>query len=259
MNAFNFLTKDRIRAPEEGITMMLDKGMGPNMVEDFLDISGPYVDLAKLGWGTSAIHERELIKYKIDTYLSNDIIPYPGGTLFELAYIRDKFDEFLAEADELGFKAIEISDGTVDITPEERYRIIGEVKELGFMALTEVGKKDPRKDHHFTAIDRVNLVTLDLEAGADKVIIEGREGGKDLGIYNNNGDVKEEDVQILMDYLDVNKLIWEAPQKNQQAYLILKFGSNVNLGNISPDEITSLETMRRGLRGDTLGKVDLGS
>ena len=257
MNAFDFLTKDRIRAPEEGITMMLDKGMGPNMVEDFLEISGPYVDLAKLGWGTSAIHERELIKYKIDTYLSNDIIPYPGGTLFELAYIRDKFDEFLTEADELGFKAIEISDGTVDITPEERNRIIGEVKDVGFMALTEVGKKDPKQDHHFTAIDRVNLVTLDLESGADKVIIEGREGGKDLGIYNNKGDVKEEDVQVLMDYLDVKKLIWEAPQKNQQAYLILKFGSNVNLGNISPDEITSLETMRRGLRGDTLGKVDL--
>jgi phosphosulfolactate synthase len=257
MNAFDFLTKDRIRAPEEGITMMLDKGMGPNMVEDFLEISGPYVDLAKLGWGTSAVHERELIKYKIDTYLSNDIIPYPGGTLLELAYIRDKFDEFLNEADELGFKAIEISDGTVDITPEERDRIIGEVKEVGFMALTEVGKKDPKKDRHFTAIDRVNLVTLDLESGADKVIIEGREGGKDLGIYNNKGDVKEEDVQILVDHLDVNKLIWEAPQKNQQAYLILKFGSNVNLGNISPDEITSLETMRRGLRGDTLGKVDL--
>src|SRR5664280_1556152 len=257
MNAFNFLTKDRVRSPEEGITMMLDKGMGPNMVEDFLEISGPYVDLAKLGWGTSAIHERELIKYKVDTYLSNDIIPYPGGTLFELAYIRDKFDEFLTEADELGFKAIEISDGTVDITPEERNRIIGEVKDVGFMALTEVGKKDPKKDHQFTAIDRVNLITLDLEAGADKVIIEGREGGKDLGIYNNKGDVKEEDVQVLVDYLDVKKFIWEAPQKNQQAYLILKFGSNVNLGNISPDEITSLETMRRGLRGDTLGKVDL--
>ena len=96
-----------------------------------------------------------------------------------------------------------------------------------------------------------------MEAGADKVIIEGREGGKDLGIYNNKGNVKEEDVQVLVDYLDVNKLIWEAPQKNQQAYLILKFGSNVNLGNISPEEITSLETMRRGLRGDTLGKVDL--
>src|SRR5664280_92251 len=257
MNAFDFLTKDRIRAPEEGITMMLDKGMGPNMVEDFLEISGPYVDLAKLGWGTSAIHERELIKYKVDTYLSNDIIPYPGGTLFELAYIQDKFDEFLAEADDLGFKAIEISDGTIEITPAERARIISEVKEAGFMALTEVGKKDPKKDQKLTVQDRVELVKLDLLSGADKVIIESREGGKDLGIYNHEGNVKEEDVQVLVDNLDVEKLIWEAPQKNQQAYLILKFGPNVNLGNISPDEITALETMRRGLRGDTLGKVNL--
>jgi phosphosulfolactate synthase len=257
MNAFDFLTTDRKRGPEEGITMMLDKGMGPNMVEDFLEISGQYVDFAKLGWGTSAIHERELIKYKVDTYLSNDIIPYPGGTLFELAYIKDKFNEFLNEADELGFKAIEISDGTVDITQGERERIIGEVREAGFMALTEVGKKDPKKDHHFTALDRVNLVRLDLDAGADKVIIEAREGGKGLGIYNDKGNVKEEEVQVLEDNLDVKKLIWEAPQKNQQAYLILKFGSNVNLGNISPDEITALETMRRGLRGDTLGRVNL--
>ena len=257
MNAFDFLTNDRTRRPEEGITMMLDKGMGPNMVEDFLEISGPYVDLAKLGWGTSAIHERELIKYKIDTYLSNDIIPYPGGTLFEIAYIMGKFDEFLNEADELGFKAIEISDGTVDIAPEDRERIIHEVKERGFMVLTEVGKKDPKKDHNFTAQDRVKLVELDLEAGADKVIIEAREGGKDLGIYNHNGDVKGEDVQVLVDNLDVEKLIWEAPQKNQQAYLILKLGPNVNLGNITPEEVTALETMRRGLRGDTLGRVNL--
>ena len=185
------------------------------------------------------------------------LYPILGGTLFELAYIKDKFDEFLNEADELGFKAIEISDGTVDITQGERERIIGEVKEAGFMALTEVGKKDPKKDHHFTALDRVNLVRLDLDAGADKVIIEAREGGKGLGIYNDKGNVKEEDVQVLEDNLDVKKLIWEAPQKNQQAYLILKFGSNVNLGNISPDEITALETMRRGLRGDTLGRVNL--
>ena len=255
MNAFNFLTKDRIRPSGEGITMMLDKGMGPNMVEDFLEISGPYVDLAKFGWGTSAIHERELVKYKIDTYISNDIVPYPGGTLFELAYINNKFKEFLVESEELGFKAIEISDGTVDIPQEERANIIGNVKDAGFMVLTEVGKKDPKKDHLFTAEDRVELVESDLKSGADKVIIEAREGGKDLGIYNSDGNVKEEDIQVLIDNLNLNKLIWEAPQKNQQAYMILKFGSNVNLGNIAPEEITALETMRRGLRGDTLGKV----
>jgi phosphosulfolactate synthase len=257
MNAFDFLTKDRLRDPEEGITMMLDKGMGPNMVEDFLEISGPYVDFAKFGWGTSAVHERELIKYKVDSYLSNDIIPYPGGTLFEIAYINDKFNEFLVEAEELGFKAIEISDGTVDIEATERARIIQEVNDAGFIALTEVGKKDPKKDHQFTALDRVNLVKADIEAGAEKVIIEAREGGKDLGIFNDKGNVKEEDVQVFVDNLDLGKLIWEAPQKSQQAYLILKFGANVNLGNIAPEEITALETMRRGLRGDTLGKVDL--
>lgn len=255
MNAFDFLTKDRIRPSGEGITMMLDKGMGPNMVEDFLEISGPYVDLAKFGWGTSAVHERELVKYKIDTYIANSIVPYPGGTLFELAYINNKFEEFLIESKELGFKAIEISDGTVEISQDERENIIGKVKDSGFMALTEVGKKDPKKDHLFTPEDRVKLVEKDIESGADKVIIEAREGGKDLGIYNDKGDVKEEDIQILIDSLDVNRLIWEAPQKNQQAYMILKFGPNVNLGNIAPEEITALETMRRGLRGDTLGKV----
>lgn len=255
MNAFDFLTKDRIRPSGEGITMMLDKGMGPNMVEDFLEISGPYVDLAKFGWGTSAVHERELVKYKIDTYIANSIVPYPGGTLFELAYINNKFEEFLTESKELGFKAIEISDGTVEISQDERENIIGKVKDSGFMALTEVGKKDPKKDHLFTPEDRVKLVEKDIESGADKVIIEAREGGKDLGIYNDKGDVKEEDIQILIDSLDVNRLIWEAPQKNQQAYMILKFGPNVNLGNIAPEEITALETMRRGLRGDTLGKV----
>jgi len=257
MNAFNFLTKNRIRNPDNGITMMLDKGMGPNMVEDFLKLAGPYIDFAKLGWGTSAIYEREIIKHKTETYLSNDIIPYPGGTLFEIAYIKDKVDEFLVESDKLGFKAIEISDGTVNITPKERSRIIGEVKELGFKVLTEVGKKDPKQDHNFTAQDRVKLVKLDLEAGADKVIIEAREGGKDLGIYNVKGDVKEDDIQIFIDNIDINNLIWEAPQKDQQTYLILKFGANVNLGNISPEEITALETMRRGLRGDTLGKVNI--
>jgi phosphosulfolactate synthase len=257
MNAFDFLTKDRTRLEGEGITMMLDKGMGPNTVEDFLEISGTYVDLAKFGWGTSAIHDRELIKYKIDTYLSNGITPYPGGTLFELAYINNKFNEFLNESEDLGFKAIEISDGTVDISPEERTNIIEQVKDAGFMVLTEVGKKDPKKDHLFTAQNRVEMVKSDLDAGADNVIIEAREGGKDLGIYNSDGDVKEKDIQVLIDNLDVNKLIWEAPQKNQQSYLILRFGPNVNLGNIAPEEITSLETMRRGLRGDTLGMVRL--
>ncbi len=257
MNAFDFLTQDRVKEPGTGITMMLDKGIGLRMLTDLLEISGEYIDLAKFGWCTSAVYDKEIVKRKIELYLSYDVVPYPGGTLFEVAYTNNKIDEFLNEADKLGFGAIEISDGSVEIPLEERDKIIRKVKNNGFRVITEVGKKDPKNDSRFTPLKRVNLVNHDIELGADKVLIEAREGGKGIGIYDDKGNVKEDDVQIFADNTDIKNIIWEAPQKNQQVYLILKFGSNVNLGNIPPEEITSLETMRRGLRGDTLGKVNL--
>jgi len=258
MNAFDFLTPQRNPKIGTGITMMLDKGMGPVHVIDLLEISGQYVDLAKFGWGTSAIHNREIIQEKVEIYQSYDVNPYPGGTLFEIAYLQNKFDEFLNEVDELGFGAVEISDGTIEISPDVRERIISVVKDNGFLAITEVGKKDPAKDHLLTPEKRLEIVNRDLEYGADLVIMEAREGGKGIGLFDSHGEVKEDDLQILIEGTDVEKIIWEAPQKNQQAYFILKFGANVNLGNIPPDEIMALETMRLGLRGDTLGKVNLG-
>jgi phosphosulfolactate synthase len=235
---------------------MLDKGMGLNAVEDLLEVSGEFVDLAKFGWGTSALHNRDLIKKKAEMYLSYDVIPYPGGTLFELACLKNKFDEFLNEADELGFKAIEISDGSTSISQEDRKNAIIKAKEHGFLVITEVGKKDPSEDHKLDVSNRIDLINFDINAGADKVLIEAREGGKDIGIYDECGNVKEDELEALAK-ANGEKLIWEAPLKNQQTYLILKFGANVNLGNIAPEEVTALETMRRGLRGDTLGKVDL--
>lgn len=257
MNAFDFLTAGRKKEPGNGITMMLDKGMGLVSVIDLLELSGDFVELAKLGWGTSAIHERDIIKEKTEIYQSYGVIPYPGGTLFELAYLQNNVDLFLEEARELGFGAIEISDGSVEITLEDRENLICQVKEEDFLVITEVGKKDPQRDSRLNAQDRVNLINLDLNAGADKVILEAREGGKGIGIYDNEGKIKEDDVEIIIENIDINQLIWEAPRKDQQAYLILKFGSNVNLGNIPPEELTALETMRQGLRGDTLGKVNL--
>lgn len=257
MKAFNFITPDRITKPRKnGITMMLDKGMGLNSVEDLLEVSGEYVDLAKFGWGTSALHTKDLIKDKTEMYLSYDINPYPGGTLFELACLKNKFDEFLNEADKLGFKAIEISDGSTNISQKDRKNAIIEAKEHGFLVITEVGKKDPSEDHKLDVFNRIDLINFDINAGADKVLIEAREGGKDIGIYDECGNVKEDELEALAK-ANGEKLIWEAPLKNQQTYLILKFGANVNLGNIAPDEVTALETMRRGLRGDTLGKVEL--
>jgi phosphosulfolactate synthase len=257
MNAFNFLTSKIERKFDDGLTMMLDKGMGPVSVIDFLELSGDYVDLAKFGWGTSAIHDRDLIKEKTEIYASYDVIPYPGGTLFEIAYQQNKIDEFLDEADNLGFQAIEISDGTINIKETEREKCIRKVKAAGFMTITEVGKKDPTEDHKLTVQNRVDLINLDINVGADKVLIEGREGGKGIGIYDNQGKVKENEINLIVDSIDNNKIIWEAPQKEQQVYLILKFGPNVNLGNIPPEEITALETLRQGLRGDTLGRVKI--
>jgi phosphosulfolactate synthase len=257
MNAFNFLTNKKERKSGKGLTMMLDKGMGPVSIIDFLELSGDYVDLAKFGWGTSAVHNRDLIKEKTEIYESYEVIPYPGGTLFEIAYQQNKFYEFLDEADYLGFQAIEISDGTININQSDREEFIRKVKDAGFMTITEVGKKDPTEDHKLTVQDRVDLVKFDLDAGADKVLMEGREGGKGIGIYDNNGKVKENEINLIVEKVDNHKIIWEAPQKEQQVYLILKFGPNVNLGNIPPEEITALETLRQGLRGDTLGRVKI--
>jgi phosphosulfolactate synthase len=257
MKAFNFITPDRISKPRKnGITMMLDKGMGLNTLNDLMEVSGEFIDLAKFGWGTSALHNRDLIKNKAEMYLSYDVIPYPGGTLFELAYLKNKFDEFLNEADKLGFKAVEISDGSIIISPEDRIAAISKAKDQGFLVISEVGKKDPFEDGKLNVEDRIDLINSDIDAGADRVLIEAREGGKDIGIYDGAGNVKEDELEALAK-IDGKKLIWEAPLKNQQTYLILKFGANVNLGNITPEEVTALETMRRGLRGDTLGKVDL--
>jgi phosphosulfolactate synthase len=257
LRAFDFLTQDRKPLPNTGITMILDKGLGPLTVKDILEISGNYVDLAKLGWGTCALHRKDIVMEKIEMYKSFDVKPYPGGTLLEVAYILDKMDQFLQEAQEIGFEAIEISDGTIEISPEDRVEIIGKVKDWGFKAITEVGKKDPIKDKELELNRKVEMVNEDLDSGADWVLLEAREGGMGIGIYDERGNVKEDEVQIFLDNTKPEMIIWEAPQKNQQVYFILNVGPNVNLGNIAPEEITSLETMRRGLRGDTLGKVKL--
>jgi phosphosulfolactate synthase len=257
MKAFNFITPYRVEKPRKnGITMMLDKGMGLRTLNDLMEVSGEYIDFAKFGWGTSALHDRELIQNKVEMYLSHDINPYPGGTLFEIAYMKNKFSEFLDESEKLGFTAIEISDGSTNITPEERRNIISKTKDRGFTVISEVGKKNPQDDCKLDTDDRVKLINSDINAGSDRILIEAREGGKGIGIYDECGNVKEDELEILAK-TDMEKIIWEAPLKNQQTYLILKFGPNVNLGNIAPEEITALETIRRGLRGDTLGKLDL--
>ena len=256
MKSFNFLLKEREEKPrQKGITMVLDKGLGLETAESLMNISGDYVDYLKFGWGTSIVHEQDIIKDKVAMYKSHNITPYTGGTLFELAYMNDKLEEFLQEAHDLGFEAIEVSDGSTTISHDKKLECIESAKKDGFEVLSEVGKKDPGLDKELSLDERIEYMQNELEAGSSLIIVEAREGGKNIGIYDKAGNAKEDEIDYILDNFDGNKILWEAPNKDQQVFFILKLGNDVNLGNVSTDDITSLETLRRGLRGDTVGKI----
>ncbi|MBQ2652212.1 MAG: phosphosulfolactate synthase [Methanobrevibacter sp.] len=256
MKSFEFLSKKREEKPRnKGITMVLDKGLGLETAESLMNISGEYVDYMKFGWGTSIVHEQNIIKAKVEMYKNHQITPYTGGTLFELAYINDKLDEFFSEAHDLGFPAIEISDGSTSISHDKKVECIEMANESGFEVLSEVGKKDPALDKELTLDERIEYMQEELDAGSSLIIVEAREGGKNIGIFDESGKAKEDEIDYILDNFRPEKILWEAPNKDQQVFFILKLGNDVNLGNVSTEDITSLETLRRGLRGDTLGKI----
>jgi len=237
----------------EGITMVIDNGLGLRAAQDLVETSGSYIDYIKLGFGTSRLVNEELLKKKIAVYREHNIDVYPGGTLFEVALAQGVLDKFLSYAKEMGFSAIEVSDGTITMSDEQRVESIRKAREYGFKVIAEVGKKDVMKDlsgeAYATGIQR------DLKLGVFKVIVEARASGRRIGIYDEKGEVKKDKLEAVIKDVDVKNLIFEAPNKNQQVYLIMKFGPNVNLGNIKPDDVIPLETLRQGLRGDTLKTV----
>ena len=188
-------------------------------------------------------------------YKEHHITPYTGGTLFELAYMNNKLTEFFEEARNLGFPAIEISDGSINIHHNDKLNCIKRARQEGFEVLSEVGKKDPNLDKELTLDERIQYMQEELDAGSSLIIVEAREGGKNIGIFDKSGNAKEDEIDYILDNIDSDKILWEAPNKDQQVFFILKMGNTVNLGNVSSDDITSLETLRRGLRGDTLGKI----
>lgn len=237
----------------EGITMVIDTGLGLREACDLAEIAGDYIDYIKLGFGTSRLINEEILKKKIATYREHNIDVYPGGTLLEIALAQGVLEKFLNEAKRLGFSAIEVSDGTITMSSEQRTDVIKKARELGFKVITEVGKKDVAKD--LSGDEYAMRINGDLKLGATKVIVEAREAGKGIGIYDEDGEVREDKLKTIIEKVDVKNLIFEAPNKNQQLYLIRKFGINVNLGNIQPRDVIPLETLRQGLRSDTLRTV----
>jgi len=238
---------------KEGITMVIDNGLGLRAAQDLVETSADYIDFIKLGFGTSRLINEELLRKKIAIYREHNIDVYPGGTLFEIAFAQGALDKFLNYAKEIGFSTIEVSDGTITMSNEERANAIKKAQEYGFKVIAEVGKKDITRDLSGEAY--AEGIKRDLELGVFKVIVEARASGKGIGIYDEKGEVRKDKLETIVREVDVKNLIFEAPNKNQQVHLILNFGSNVNIGNVRPEEVVPLEALRQGLRGDTLKTV----
>ncbi|UCC39111.1 MAG: phosphosulfolactate synthase [Candidatus Aminicenantes bacterium] len=241
---------------DAGVTMVIDKGVGLHQLEDLIQIASGYIDIIKLTFGTSAFYDKDLLKKKNEMITSFNIDVMPGGTFLEVAVWKGVVDDYLKRAKELGFSAIEISDGTIEIDRETRRDVIKKCLDQDFRVLTEVGKKDPKEILPISLVHQI--IAEDMENGAFKVIVEAREAGKGVGIYDQEGNIKSDEVDNIVGGVeDINCLIWEAPLKNQQQELILRLGINANLGNIPPDEILALEALRQGVRGDTLKRAYL--
>jgi phosphosulfolactate synthase len=234
---------------ESGLTHVIDKGLNLREIEGLFDTAGDYVDVVKLGWGTSYV-TRNLEK-KIALYRSFETPVVCGGTLFEAVVARSKIDEYKSWLTEQRFSHVEISDGAIELPRERKLELIADFAR-DFTVLSEVGSKDA--EVVYAPYQWVEWIKEELEAGAWKVITEGREGGT-AGIYRPTGEMRTGLVDEIVHEVDVGHLIFEAPTKSSQAWFVKHFGPNVNLGNIPPEEVIPLETLRLGLRGDTLKEV----
>jgi phosphosulfolactate synthase len=230
---------------KSGLTMVMDKGLSVEEAKNFLSVAHPHVDIIKLGFGTSYVTLN--LREKIELYKSYNLPVYFGGTLFEAFVIRNKFNDYIALCKDFGIDYMEVSDGSITIPQAEKCGYIEKLVKFGTV-LSEVGSKDA--EHIIPPYKWIELMRSELEAGSSYVIAEAREAGN-VGIYRGSGEVREGLVQEILTQIDANKIIWEAPQKAQQLYFIELIGANVNLGNIAPNELIPLETMRIGLRGDT--------
>jgi phosphosulfolactate synthase len=233
-----------------GLTHVLDKGLGPRAWEDVLETSGDYIDIVKLGWGTSYVTPN--LARKLEVLREKPVVI--GGTFLEAVYARGKIEEYKRWLGELGLTHVEISDGVVEMPRERKLELIAEFAR-DFTVLSEVGSKDT--EVVFAPYQWVQWIQEELDAGAWKVITEGREGGT-AGIYRPTGEMRTGLVDEIAHSIDVSNLLFEAPTKAAQAWFVRQFGPGVNLGNIPPDEVIPLETLRLGLRGDTLKEILLG-
>ena len=234
-----------VKPRTNGMTMVMDKGLSTREVENFIEVAGPYVDIVKLAWSTSFV--TPVLEKKLAIYREAGIPVYFGGTLFEAFLIRDQYEDYKRVLDKYKMEWAEISDGSITLEHSKKCELIRDLKQH-VKVVSEVGSKDAA--NIMAPYQWIELMSAELEAGSQYVIAEARESGN-IGIYRDSGEVRQGLVQELLTKIPSEKILWEAPQKAQQTWFIKLLGSNVNLGNIPPNEVIPLETLRLGLRSDT--------
>jgi phosphosulfolactate synthase len=233
--------------PHHGLTHVLDKGLGPRAWEDVLEVAGDHISIVKLGWGTAAVTQN--LQRKLEVLRDKPVVI--GGTFFEVVYAKNELDAYKRWLGELGLTHVEISDGTVDIPRERKLELIADFAR-DFTVLSEVGSKDSSIE--YTADQWVQWLNEELAAGAWKVITEAREGGT-AGIFDSSGGMRTELIGEIAMQVGPANVVFEAPSKAAQVWFIKEFGPSVNLGNIPPEEVIPVATLRLGLRGDTLKQI----
>lgn len=237
---------ERTKQPRNnGITMMMDKGLSLREAEDFIQANGHLTDIVKFGFGTAYVTKN--LEEKLKLYRSAGLKAYFGGTLFEAFYARGRFEDYLRLLDKYDLDLAEISDGSIIINHNEKLELIQRMSKTRTV-LSEVGSKD--SGILISPGRWIKMMSSELEAGSWKVIAEGREAGN-VGVFRPNGTAHTMLINKIIAKVKPEDILWEAPQKNQQVWFIKLFGANVNLGNIAPNEVIPLETLRLGLRGDT--------
>ncbi len=241
---------DRSDKPrQQGLTHVLDRGLSLTEVDGLAEVAGDYVDVVKLGWGTAVATGN--LKPKLDRYRHHQLPVVLGGTLTELAIAQNRLEQLIEWLRELELRHIEISDGTIELRHDDKLELIERLSKE-FTVLSEVGSKD---DTRIMAPYRwVEQIERELAAGAWKVIAEARESGT-AGIFRHDGEVRMGLIDEIVHAVAPEQILFEAPQKDQQVWFVRRFGADVNLGNISPEDVLSLETIRLGLRSDTASSV----
>ena len=231
---------------QSGLTMVIDMGSGIETARDLVNSAGRYIDILKISSGSAALYPVSVLKEKISIFREAGIEIEAGGSHFEVANWKGRFKEYIKRLLELKFDYVEIADGHLPLEENKRLDLIKQAKDMGIKVATEVGKKLPSENIKAPTI--IEQAERDFEAGTDYIIVEGKASGMDVGIFNNDGSINEEELKEITEGMsNMDKVIWEAPLRLQQQALILKFGCNVNLGNIFPQEVYPLELMRNGL------------